>query len=157
MPINQTTSRKDSLDDTRKFHRAFGQGIPPCPCVNTNDDAINLYEDLMQEELTEFRDAMEFGDEAEILDAVADMQVILDGIWIQTGFHVLKDEAMREVFKSNMSKLGADGKPIYREDGKILKGPNYFKPDFKRVINEWQKQWDKKINAKRRNKSTQTA
>lgn len=129
--------RKDSIDETKQFQEAFGQGIPPCPCTSTNSDRIGLYADLMQEELTEFLDAMESGDEVEILDAVADMQVILDGIWIQTGFHVLKDEAMREVFKSNMSKLGEDGNPIYREDGKIMKGPHFFKPDFKRVIQEF--------------------
>jgi len=146
-----------SITQTKEFHKAFGQGVPPCPCVKTNEDAILLYESLMEEEFcVEFREAMETGDPVEVLDALADMQVILDGLWIQTGFHVMKDEAMKEVFDSNMSKLGEDGKPIFREDGKIMKGPHYFKPDLKRVIQEWQNNWDKKINAKRRNHSTQT-
>lgn len=149
--------RKDSIDETKHFHMAFGQGNPPCPCTATNSDRIDLYANLMQEELNEFLDATEAGNEVEILDAVADMQVILDGIWIQTGFHVLKDEAMQEVFKSNMSKLGEDGKPIYREDGKIMKGPHFFKPDFKRVIQEFRNKWEKKNNEHRSTKSTQTA
>lgn len=121
-----------------EFHDSFDQGIPPCPCVKTNADKIDLYaHKLMQEELSELHDELELGNEAGVLDALCDLQVILDGLWIQTGMHVVKRKAMIEVYESNMSKLGEDGKPIYREDGKIMKGPNYFKPNLKKVLDTW--------------------
>jgi hypothetical protein len=136
--IADTIRRDQHLGETMAFHAAFDQGIPPCPCVSTNADKIDLYaHKLMQEELSELHDELEDDNEVGVLDALCDLQVILDGLWVQTGMHVVKQEAMMEVHESNMSKLGEDGKPIYREDGKIMKGPNYFKPNLKKILKEW--------------------
>ena len=130
-----TTPAIDTLEATKIFHTAFGQGVPNAPCLETNSDNIYLYDGLLSEEHNEFQDAMESADEVEVLDALCDLQVILDGLWIQTGMHMMKEAAMREVFLSNMSKLGEDKLPIVREsDGKIMKGPNYFKPDLAKVL-----------------------
>jgi predicted HAD superfamily Cof-like phosphohydrolase len=85
--------------------------------------------------------------EAEVLDALCDIQVVLDGAFLALGFWRVKDEAMAEVHRSNMSKLGADGKPILREDGKFLKGPNYFPPNLKPLI--------EKLYARENGKSTE--
>ena len=128
-----------NLSDTMEFHHHFDQGIPPCPCVKTNEDKIDLYVGLLDEELNELLDALESDNETEVLDALCDLQVILDGLWIQTGMHVVKRKSMIEVYESNMSKLGKGGKPIYREDGKIMKGPNFYKPDLKSILNRWKK------------------
>lgn len=136
--IADTFRRDQHLGETMEFHAAFDQGIPPCPCVSTNATKIDLYaHKLLPEEMTELHDELEDDNEVGVLDALCDLQVILDGLWVQTGMHVVKQEAMMEVHESNMSKLGEDGKPIYREDGKIMKGPNYFKPDLKKILKEW--------------------
>lgn len=135
--IRRAQVEDQCLGETMLFHEKFDQGIPPCPCVKTNEDKIDLYAGLLDEELNELRDAMEINDEVEVLDALCDLQVVLDGAWIQSGLHVVKRDAMREVHKSNMSKLGKDDKPIYREDGKIMKGPNFFRPNLKEILNKW--------------------
>ena len=69
-------------------------------------------------------------------DALADMLYILCGTILEHGMQYKIEEVFEEIQRSNMSKLGADGKPIYREDGKVLKGPNYFKPDIQTIIDK---------------------
>ena len=97
----------------------------------TNDLRINL----LAEELDELREALVAGDIVEVLDALTDLQYVLDGAYLSFGLHDVKDAAFAEVQRSNMSKLGEDGKPIRREsDGKILKGPNFFEPDLSQFI-----------------------
>ena len=94
---------------------------------------------LLQEEVDELKEALANGDTVEALDALTDIQYVLDGAYLSLGLHKLKDAAFSEVQRSNMSKLGEDGKPIRREeDGKILKGPNYFAPDLKAVLKTFQ-------------------
>ena len=86
-------------------------------------------------ELDELKEALDAGDTVEVLDALTDLQYVLDGAYLSFGLQHVKQAAFDEVHRSNMSKLGADGKPIRRpEDGKVLKGPDYFKPDMAQFI-----------------------
>jgi hypothetical protein len=89
---------------------------------------------LLTEETIELRDAPAARDPAAVLDALADLQYVLDGAYLQLGFAAAKNAALGEVHRSNMSKLGADGKPVVRADGKILKGPNYSPPDLREIV-----------------------
>jgi len=89
----------------------------------------------LAEELDELKEALAAGDMVETLDALIDLQYVLDGAFLSFGLHGVKTAAFNEVHRSNMSKLGEDGKPIRREgDGKVMKGPNYFKPDMAQFV-----------------------
>ena len=88
----------------------------------------------MREENEEYLEAANKNDIIEVADALGDMLYILCGTIIEHGMQHKIDEIFNEIQSSNMSKLGADGNPIYREDGKVLKGPNYFKPDIKGAL-----------------------
>jgi predicted HAD superfamily Cof-like phosphohydrolase len=90
----------------------------------------------MREENEEYLDAANNRDLVEVADALGDMLYILCGTIIEHGMQHKIEEVFDEIQKSNMSKLGADGKPIFREDGKVLKGPNYFKPDINSILNK---------------------
>jgi predicted HAD superfamily Cof-like phosphohydrolase len=89
---------------------------------------------LMKEENEEYLEAVQNNDLVEIADALGDMMYILCGTIIEHGLQHIIEDVFDEIQRSNMSKLGEDGKPIYREDGKVMKGPNYFKPDFSKLI-----------------------
>ena len=90
---------------------------------------------MLQEELDELKEALAHDDYVETLDALIDLQYVLDGAFLSFGMQDVKGVAFDEVHRSNMSKLGEDGKPIRREgDGKVMKGPNYFKPDMAQFI-----------------------
>ena len=88
----------------------------------------------MDEENKEYLEAANNSDMIEVADALGDMLYILCGTIIEHGMQDLIEDVFEEIQKSNMSKLGIDGNPIYREDGKVLKGPNYFKPNFKKFF-----------------------
>src|SRR6185369_7113579 len=88
--------------------------------------------ELIREEYKELLDAVENGSFVEVIDALADMTYVIFGMAIECGTNL--DLVLEEVQRSNMSKLGEDGKPIYREDGKVLKGPNFSKPDIPAVL-----------------------
>ena len=88
----------------------------------------------MKEENEEYLDAAQKNDLVEVADALGDMLYILCGTILSHGMQYKITEVFNEIQRSNMSKLGDDGKPIYREDGKVLKGPNYFKPDIKSIL-----------------------
>ena len=94
----------------------------------------NLRFNLMKEENEEYLEAANNNDMVEVADALGDMLYILCGTIIEHGMQHKIDEVFSEIQNSNMSKLGDDGNPIYREDGKVLKGPNYFKPDIKGIL-----------------------
>jgi len=130
-------STKNTLDGVRKFHEVYGLPIKDAP--DLSDAGTNaLRVELLREELAELKEALDNNDVVEALDALTDLQYVLDGAYLSLGFHMMKDVAFAEVQRSNMSKLGADGKPIRREsDGKILKGPNYSAPDLKMVYEAW--------------------
>jgi predicted HAD superfamily Cof-like phosphohydrolase len=116
------------------FHNAFGLGVEQNPKANLPHAISKLRFDLMKEENEEYLEAARANDIIEIGDALGDMLYILCGTIIAHGFQDKIESIFDEIQKSNMSKLGADGKPIYRKDGKVLKGPNYFKPNIEKIL-----------------------
>ncbi len=90
----------------------------------------------MDEENKEYYEAAENNDLVEVADALGDMLYILCGTILEHGMQHIIEEVFEEIQRSNMSKLGADGQPIYREDGKVLKGPDYFKPNIKSILDK---------------------
>lgn len=116
------------------FHDAFGIENKYEPTTAITDSVIELRHRLMQEENDEYLEAAKNGDLVEVADALGDQLYILCGTILSHGLQHKIIEVFEEIQQSNMSKLGADGKPIYREDGKVMKGPNYFKPNIKQFI-----------------------
>jgi len=125
---------KDRLDAVQAFHEAFGLGVLHHPKADLGKNKNLLRYKLMREENEEYLEAAEDDDLEEVADALGDMLYILCGTILEHGMQYKIDEVFEEIQRSNMSKLGADGKPIYREDGKVLKGPNYFKPDIAKIL-----------------------
>ena len=124
---------KKQIDDVKKFHESFGIINNDAPTLNK--ESFMLRFNLMKEENEEYLDACKAGDLVEISDALGDMMYILCGTILSHGLQHKIEEIFQEIQSSNMSKLGKNGRPIYREDGKVLKGPNYFKPDIKKILN----------------------
>lgn len=126
--------KKTTLEQVTEFHLTYGLPVEAAPRID--DEKTNaLRINLLAEELEELKEALDAGDIVEVLDALTDLQYVLDGAYLSFGLHAVKQAAFDEVHRSNMSKLGADGKPIRRpEDGKVLKGPNYFEPDLGQFI-----------------------
>jgi len=116
------------------FHNSFGLGVSNQPVANLGKGKNQLRFNLMDEENKEYLEAANEGDLIEVADALGDMLYILCGTILEHGMQYKIEEVFEEIQKSNMSKLGLDGKPIYREDGKVLKGPNYFKPNIKAIL-----------------------
>ncbi|NQW36588.1 MAG: nucleoside triphosphate pyrophosphohydrolase family protein [Flavobacteriales bacterium] len=127
---------KNKLKGVQEFHEAFGLGVSQCPINTLPEDIVNLRFNLMQEENEEYLEAAQNNDLVEIADALGDMLYILCGTILEHGMQYKIEEVFDEIQRSNMSKLGADGKPIYREDGKVMKGPNYFKPNIKEILDK---------------------
>jgi len=125
---------KDKIAAVHQFHSAFGLGIENSPTAQLGEAKNLLRYKLMREENEEYLEAANAGDLVEIADALGDMLYILCGTIIEHGMQDKIEEVFEEIQRSNMSKLGADGKPIYREDGKVLKGPNYFKPNIEAIL-----------------------
>ena len=125
---------KKQLEHVAAFHTAFGQGVSEKLVANLGNEKNKLRFDLMKEENEEYLEAAQNSDMVEIADALGDMLYILCGTILEHGMQYKIEEVFEAIQKSNMSKLGEDGKPIYREDGKVLKGPNYFKPSIADVI-----------------------
>ena len=126
---------KKQLNAVKDFHDKFGLSYNYSPTVELEKKIIELRFNLMKEENEEYFEAANNNDMVEVADALGDMLYILCGTIIEHGMQYKIDEIFSEIQNSNMSKLGADGNPIYREDGKVLKGPNYFKPDIKGILN----------------------
>ena len=113
------------------FMKTFGQEIKTKPSLSS--DKINtLRINLIEEELKELKYAIEKKDLKETIDALTDILYVTYGAGHAFGINL--DKCFEEVQKSNMSKLGEDGKPIYNEDGKVMKGPNYFKPNISKFV-----------------------
>ena len=125
---------KNNIKAVQEFHKAFGLGIEENPIAKLSAQKLKLRFDLMQEENEEYLEAAKNDDLIEVADALGDMLYILCGTIIEHGMQDKIEEVFNEIQRSNMSKLGADGKPIYREDGKVMKGPNYFKPDIATIL-----------------------
>lgn len=122
-----------SLELVREFHEVFDLPIADEPKLDDMSLNILRYK-LLSEELDELFEAMEAMDKVGVLDALTDLQYVLDGAYLALGFAHLKNEALQEVHASNMSKLSEEGLPIYRSDGKVMKGPNYRAPDLARLL-----------------------
>ncbi|MDP5078341.1 MAG: nucleoside triphosphate pyrophosphohydrolase family protein [Nonlabens sp.] len=127
---------KKQLNAVHEFHAAFKLGINTTAVADITERRKMLRYELMKEENEEYLEAAQNNDLVEIADALGDMLYILCGTIIEHGMQDVIENVFDEIQRSNMSKLGADGKPIYREDGKVLKGPNYFKPDFAKILNK---------------------
>ena len=122
-----------SIEFVRHWHKTFDVPINEDP-RRISKKRADLRVELLKEELKELEEAIEAEDLVAILDGLTDLQYILDGTYLEFGFHSVKALAFIEVQRSNMSKLGHDGSPILREDGKVLKGPNYSPPDLKTIV-----------------------
>ena len=121
-----------NFDKVGNFMKTFGQEVKTKPSFST--DKINkLRLDLIKEELSELIEAMNNKDLLEVADALTDILYVTYGAGHAFGINL--DKCFEEVQNSNMSKLGEDGKPIYNEHGKVMKGPNYFKPDLSKFVN----------------------
>ena len=123
-----------NFEKVGKFMKTFGQEVKSKSSLSS--DKINsLRIGLIEEELEELKQAINQKNLIEVADALGDMLYILCGTIIEHGMQDIIEPVFDEIQKSNMSKLGEDGNPIFREDGKVMKGPNYFKPDFKKFFN----------------------
>ncbi|TMM32306.1 hypothetical protein FDT66_02240 [Polaribacter aestuariivivens] len=125
---------KKRIAAVTEFHTAFKLNMNNKPIANIGEDRNMLRFNLMKEENEEYLEAAQNNDLVEVADALGDMLYILCGTIIEHGMQDKIEEVFNEIQRSNMSKLGEDGKPIYREDGKVLKGPNYFKPNIKAIL-----------------------
>ncbi len=120
-----------NFENVRKFMKTFGQEVREKPGF-PNDKITSLRYDLITEEIGELKVAMENKDIKEVADALTDILYVTYGAGHAFGINL--DKCFQEVQDSNMSKLGSDGKPIYNEKGKVMKGPNYFKPDLGKYV-----------------------
>ncbi|HRV54693.1 MAG TPA: nucleoside triphosphate pyrophosphohydrolase family protein [Mangrovimonas sp.] len=125
---------KDKIEAVKAFHTAFKLGYKESPLASLGLEKNMLRYKLMREENEEYLEAANNDDLIEVADALGDMLYILCGTIIEHGLQYKIEEVFNEIQRSNMSKLGDDGEPIYREDGKVLKGPNYFKPDIASIL-----------------------
>ena len=124
-----------NFEKVANFMSTFGQDVLTQPKLT---DVSELRYELIKEELSELREALDQKDIVGVADALTDILYVTYGAGHAFGINL--DKCFTEVQRSNMSKLGEDGKPIYREDGKVLKGPKYFPPDLKSNIeNEFKK------------------
>ena len=125
---------KNKLKAVQEFHEAFGLGIQHSPIAKLSKSKIKLRFNLMAEENMEYLDAALNNDLVEVADALGDMLYVLCGTILEHGMQHKIEEVFNEIQRSNMSKLGSNGQPIYREDGKVMKGQNYFKPNISKIF-----------------------
>ena len=129
-------SFEEIIDNVREFHDSFGIENKNSPTVEVSYETKLLRYKLMREENEEYLEAAQSGDLVEVADALGDMLYILCGTILSHGLQHKIVDVFEEIQKSNMSKLDADGKPIYRSDGKVLKSDLYFKPDINRILSQ---------------------
>ena len=120
-----------NFEKVRLFMTTFGQEVKKKSGLST-DKINNLRTNLIEEELEEFKEAISKKDLKEVADALTDILYVAYGAGHAFGINL--DKCFNEVQESNMSKLGSDGKPIYNESGKVMKGPNYFKPNLSKFL-----------------------
>jgi predicted HAD superfamily Cof-like phosphohydrolase len=125
---------KNKIEAVKAFHTAFKLGHSETPKADLGKEKNTLRFNLMKEENEEYLEAANNNDLVEVADALGDMLYILCGTIIEHGMQYKIEEVFDEIQRSNMSKLGENGEPIYREDGKVLKGPNYFKPNIESIL-----------------------
>ena len=124
----------NAIDAVKEFNEAFKIKYSKNQKADLDESTIELRYRLMQEENDEYLEAARKKDLVEIADALGDKLYILCGTILAHGLQDKIVEVFDEIQRSNMSKLSADGKPVIREDGKILKGPNYFRPNIKSIL-----------------------
>ncbi len=124
----------NAIDAVKEFNEAFKIKYSKNQKADLDESTIELRYRLMQEENNEYLEAARKKDLVEIADALGDKLYILCGTILAHGLQDKIVEVFDEIQRSNMSKLSADGTPVIREDGKILKGPNYFKPNIKSIL-----------------------
>lgn len=127
---------KKQIDAVTEFHSAFKIGYSETPQADLGENKHTLRYNLMKEENEEYLEAAQNNDLIEIADALGDMMYVLCGTIIEHGLQHKMEDVFNEIQRSNMSKLGINGQPIFREDGKVIKGPYYFKPDFSKILGE---------------------
>ena len=120
-----------NFEDVKKFMKTFGQEVKEKADFPSNKITTLRY-DLISEELAELKEAIDKKDIKEVADALTDILYVTYGAGHAFGINL--DKCFDEVQRSNMSKLGVDGKPIYNEKGKVMKGPNYFEPDLNKFV-----------------------
>ncbi len=120
-----------NFDDVKKFMKVFGQQVKTKPQF-PDEKTMQLRFDLIKEELNELEQAMKTKNLKEIADALTDILYVTYGAGCAYGIDL--DKCFKEVQRANMSKLGKDGKPIYNEKGKVMKGPNYSEPNLKKFV-----------------------
>ena len=124
-------SDMSNFNKVKTFMDTYGQEVKNTPEF-PDSKIVKLRIDLIQEELNELKEAINNNDIIEVADALTDILYVTYGAGHSFGVDL--DSCFNEVQSSNMSKLGDDGKPIYNESGKVMKGPNYFKPNIKKII-----------------------
>jgi predicted HAD superfamily Cof-like phosphohydrolase len=117
-------------EQVEEFHRTYG--LPVETTYTLLDDRKDLRYSLIFEELCELSDAMKDNDIVEVADALGDLMYVVIGAALEFGIPI--DDVVDEIHRSNMSKLDENGSPIYREDGKVLKGPGYFPPNIAKIL-----------------------
>jgi len=125
-----------NFESVKKFMQNFGQEVRTSASF-PNEKIIKLRLGLIKEELLELEDAIQKKNITEVADALTDILYVTYGAGHAFGVNL--DKCFEEVQSSNMSKLGLDGKPIYNENGKVMKGPNYFKPNLSKFVAWWKK------------------
>ena len=120
-----------NFEDVKKFMKTFGQVVITKPQF-PDEKTMTLRYELIKEELNELEEAMKTKNLVEVADALTDILYVTYGAGCAYGIDL--DNCFKEVQRANMSKLGKDGKPIYNENGKVMKGPDYFKPDLSKFL-----------------------
>ena len=120
-----------NFEKVKEFMTTFGQEVKN-KAEFPNEKIVELRKKLIDEEFNELKDAINENDLIELADALTDILVVTYGAGVAFGIDL--DKCFKEVHRSNMSKLSEDGKPIYNEFGKVMKGPNYFKPNLKQYL-----------------------
>ena len=125
---------QETIANVEKFHDAFGIKNNYAPTADLTNEEVELRFNLMKEENEEYLEAARKGDVVEIADALGDQLYILCGTILRHGLQSKIEEVFQEIQRSNMSKLDENGRPIYREDGKVLKSSLYFRPNIASIL-----------------------
>ena len=131
--LNRYIIMNKQIEHVRKFHEVYEAPVLESPSMPSKE-RMELRHRLLSEELQEYKEACQSNDLVEVADSLVDLAYILFGTVLEHGLQDHFVEMFEEVQRSNMSKLGRDGQPIKRDDGKILKGPDFFLPDLKGIL-----------------------
>ncbi len=125
---------QDAIRKVQQFHEAFGVPVADAPAGAIPAELRALRISLMEEELEEYKQASAAGDIVAVADALTDLAYVLFGTYVTHGLQDVADALFDEVQRSNMSKLDENGRPIYREDGKVLKSARFSEPDLGAIL-----------------------